>query len=997
MQFLRQVAEHYFGNPGFQDMCFIFPNRRSQVFFRKHIGEAVKAAGRPIVSPKMLTINDFFYQAAGSSSADRVRLLLILYDCYSKLYKDPEPLDEFIFWGDILIGDFDDVDKYLVDAKMLFANVSDFKAIQDDYEYLTETQRKAISQFMSHFRNAEGMRVDPDSKDPNVKERFLRMWQILWPLYKDYKSTLTSKGIAYEGMVYRKVADRLNREAASDVLSEAFPKTRKFIFVGHNALNECERTVMRKMRDAGLAEFCWDFSSDMIKDRHNKASLFLSKNVEEFGQAFDLDPDGLPKTRFEVISVPSSVGQAKILPELLSETAAAGAGPEDGTAAGAASQGDMGDLWSSADYSGTAVVIPDETLLVPVLNSIPPEVKDINVTMGYPMRSSAFYDFLSVVNSLQLHMREKDGKWYFYHKQVWDVLSSGIFQKILAEDEAAAQKAKDIKKDSRYYVSQDDLQGIPLFDLVFRPAVKDPKSNDKEQVRAIEEYQLSMIAGIAKILSDEGGASMDLEFAKAAYNAVNQLKSNDLAILPLTYFRLFEQLISPISVPFNGEPLKGLQIMGPLETRALDFKHIFLLSCNEGIFPHRSVSSSFVPPELRKGFGLPTYELQDAVWAYYFYRMIQRAETVTMIFDSRTEGLKVGEESRYIKQLEYHFNVPLKRSFVKASAKSHVEIADLPKTENDLKVLQEVNFSASTMKSYLDCPAMFYFSNIKKLSEEEEVVEDVDAPTLGNIFHSTMQALYLGEEAMDPSYDLSDRERNEKLPGRLKEVTKEYIDSWLKRKKDIKARIRSLILSQMHTFEVSGRDLVTENVILQYVLRTLKRDRELLEKHGVNSFRILGLERFVKAKVDGFNFVGFIDRMDSFLPGQVRIVDYKTGKVADSEMNINDENAEAVAEALFAPDNEKRPKIAFQLFIYDYMISQDPALSGQQIVNSIYQPLSMFRNEVLEVPMSQKFNECTEERLHSTLAEMRDPGIGWRRTNATSVCAWCSFKNICGR
>lgn len=987
MQFLRQVVEHYFGTDGFSSLCFVFPNRRSQVFFKKYLGEAVKAVGTPITSPKMLTINDFFFQAAGTSAADRIRLLLILYGCYSKLYKEPEPLDEFIFWGDILIGDFDDLDKYLVDARMLFANVTDFKAIQDNYEYLSEAQRKAISQFMSHFRGAEGMRLDPDSKDPNVKERFLRMWQILWPLYNDYRKTLTDKGIAYEGMVYRNVAERLKGEAAADVLTEAFPNTRKFIFVGHNALNECERAVMRKMRDAGVAEFCWDFSSKMMKDKHNKASLFLSKNVEEFGQAFDLDSEGLPEPKFEVISVPSSVGQAKLLPELLSEIASEGQ----------ALEGNLGSLWNNKDYSDMAVVIPDETLLVPVLNSVPPEIQDINVTMGYPMRSSPFYDFLSVVDSLQLHLREKDGKWYFYHKQVWDVLSSGIFQKIITEDDEAAKKAMNIKKDSRYYVCEDDLRGTPLFDLVFRAAVKDPKAIDNKQILAIEEYQLSMIAGIAKKLSEGGGASMDLEFAKAAYNAVNQLKTNDLAILPLTYFRLFEQLIGPVSVPFNGEPLKGLQVMGPLETRALDFKHIFLLSCNEGIFPRRSVSSSFIPPELRKGFGLPTYELQDAVWAYYFYRMIQRAETVTMIFDSRTEGLKVGEESRYIKQLEYHFGVPLKRSFVKASAKSHIEISDIPKTESDVAALREVRFSASTMKSYLDCPAMFYFSSIKKLSEEEEVAEDVDAPTLGNIFHSTMQALYLGEAAMDPSYDISDRNRNDNLPGRLTEVTKEYIDLWLKRQDDIKARIRSLILSQMHTFEVSGRDLVTENVILQYVLRTLRRDRELLEKHHVNSFKILGLEERVEAEVDGFKFVGYIDRKDSVLPGQVRIVDYKTGKVADSEVNINDDDAEAVAEALFAPDNDKRPKIAFQLFIYDYMVLHDPSWRGGQIVNSIYQPLSMFKNEVLEVPMSQKFNECAEALLHSTLVQMQDLNIGWRRTNATSVCAWCSFKNICGR
>ena len=422
-----------------------------------------------------------------------------------------------------------------------------------------------------------------------------------------------------------------------------------------------------------------------------------------------------------------------------------------------------------------------------------------------------------------------------------------------------------------------------------------------------------------------------------------------------------------------------------------------ILSCNEGIFPRRSVSSSFIPPELRKGFGLPTYEYQDAIWAYYFYRMIQRAETVTLVYDSRTEGLKNGEESRFIKQLEYHYNLPIKRSFVKAAAKIRDSVEDIPKTEKHLDKLNEVILSASSLKNYLDCPAKFYFSKIEGLKEESEVAEDLDAGMIGDVYHSTMQALYMGEGAMDPAYDMSDRKRNASFEGALKEISGEYITSWLGRKADIKKRVRSLVMAQLHTLEVSGRNLVMEDVIVQYVLKTLRRDKELMDKLGVTSFKILGLEREYIAEIDGFKFVGYIDRMDSFLPGEVRIVDYKTGKVEDKDVDINDSNASDIIAALFGQDNQSRPKIAFQLFLYDILAGGDSQVAGKAIINSIYQPARLFTEGVKNVPMSVRFNSEVMERLHGLLAGMRDPDIGWSRTEDRKTCSWCDFKMICGR
>ena len=951
--FLKQVVDHYLAAGGISSRCFIFPNRRSQVFFKKYLGEAVRASGTPIIAPKILTINDFFYELAGTKPTDKVSLLLELYDCYKSIYRNAEPLDEFIFWGDVILGDFDDADKYLIDPRQLFTNVKEFKEIQDTYSYLTENQRAAIESFIRHFK---------DSDHSDVKERFLQVWNILLPLYLDFRKTLAVKGMSYEGMTYRDLAEKVGTEAVADVLKASFGKLNEYVFVGLNALNECERTVMRKMRDAGIASFCWDFSSGMIRDRRNNASLFMYRNLEEFGQAFPIDEGGLGNPMIEVISVPSSTGQAKLIPDVVKDE----------------------------EY---AIVLPDESLLMPVLNSIPPHIKDINVTMGYPMRGSAFFDFLTMVSALQMHLRVKDGKWFFYHSQVWSIFSSGLFRKVTANDKDAQDKVNSIKAEAKYYIPREDLSGHPILDLIFRPVVKDPKVASREQIREFEEYLKSLILGLAPSTEP----SLDLEFARRAYSAINLLQTKELEVLPLTFTRLLDQLLGPMSIPFNGEPLKGLQIMGPLETRSLDFKHLLILSCNEGMFPRRSVSSSFIPPELRKGFGLPTYEFQDAIWAYYFYRMIQRAESVTLVYDSRTEGLKNGEESRFIKQLEYHYNLHVRRSFVKAEAKLHDQSPDIPKTEEDIRKLADVTLSASSLKNYLDCPAMFYFSKVAGLEEETEVAEDLDSGMLGDVYHSTMQALYMGEGAMDPSYDMADRKRNACFPGALKEITKEYVESWLKRKGDIKRRVRSLILAQLHKLEVSGRNLVLENVIVQYVLKTLQRDKELMEKLGVTSFRIIGLENMLTARIDGFNFVGYIDRMDSFLPGEIRIVDYKTGKVEDKDVNINDSNAASVVEALFGGDNQKRPRIAFQLFLYDILASRDPALRGKVLVNSIYQPARLFTEEVKNVPVSRVFNEAMETRLHDLLSEIKDIETGWRRTSDVKTCSWCDFKMICGR
>lgn len=945
--FLRQVAGHYHSAGSLGGCCFVLPNRRAVAFFRKYVRDCVKSSGVPSVMPEVCTMNDFFYRITGASPSGQVALLLELYDCYKELNAAHESLDEFIFWGGILLSDFNDIDKYLVKPEALFANVAEFREMQDGYDYLDEGQLAAIRQFVSHFRTGG-----------RYKDEFRKIWDILLPLYRMFNERLRQKGLSYEGMVYRELAERLNSESASDVLGENFPESGKFVFVGLNALNECEKMLMRKLRNAGLAEFCWDYSSRMIKDPHNRSSFFMASNVVEFPQAFTLDrEEGLPVPEFHVLSVPSATGQAKQLPSILEGMGAHGI--------------------------ETAVVLPDETQLIPVINSIPAGISDINVTMGYPMTAGGLWALMNSVAALQMHLRQKDGKWYFYRETVWSVFADSVFRASMDEDDRKA--AAEVRNGAGYYIAEDSLAITPLFRTVFRSVAKNQTAADADTVSALQDYQLDVVRTLAPRLGKSGDMAVELDFAKEYCQLISSLKLFRLELLPASWFRLLGSLASSISVPFQGEPLKGLQIMGPLETRALDFDNIVVLNCNEGTFPRRSVASSFIPAELRRGFGLPTYEFQDAVWAYYFYRMIQRASQVWLLYDSRTEGVNSGEESRYIKQLDMLYDMKPVRLVAKAPI-GNVAVPDsIAKTTADIEQLRRVNLSASTLKDYLNCQAKFYYHCVKGLAKPDEAEDALDAGQIGSVFHLAMQDLYHVPDG---------------------KVTKAYLKSLLAGN-SVKEKVRGMIMDKLHTFEIVGKNIIYEDMICRYVSQVLKRDIELMDSMGKDSLHILGLEHRRKMRIGGFSFVGYIDRLDSLTPGELRVVDYKTGRVTDDDFIINEDNAPDVVDKLFGPDNRKRPNIALQLYLYDRLLVDGrptdgfgiaaEAASGKKIVNSIYQTQRLFVKPVENVELNPVFNSLMASHLDALLAEISDPDVPFSLTDDADTCRYCDFKTICGR
>ncbi len=1002
--FLKQVAEHYLALGDISGRVFVFPNVRASLFFRKYLSELVSMSGRPLLAPEIVTVSDLFLKGADLRCADRVSLLVELYRCYSSALERrghrAETLDEFIFWGDVILNDFNDIDKYLVNARDIFANISDLRNIQDDYSWLSETQRRAIEAFVSHFRAEDGrLKVDMSSDHPAPKESFLRIWDLLYPIYVEFNESLRSRGLAYEGMIYRQVA-------RTGISGDS-----RYVFVGLNALNECEKELLTLLQKEGRAEFCWDYSSTMIRDPHNRSSFFMEDNVKRFPQAFTPDEgETLSPPAVNLLSVPSSVGQAKRLPDILRSLA----GGED---------------LSGFDAEDTAVVLPDEKLLVPLLNSIPPGIAAVNVTMGYPLKNSEVFVFVRALATLQMNVSRRAGEYYFYHKFVEAVFSNNVFRRLCdgdavwteadaagdaggGNDFPALDCVKKIGREAKSYVPLADLSGCRLFRMVFSPVLGDDEASSAEASERLADYLLGILelCGRTYALSDEPG--VETVFLREYCTKLTRLRDMHLDIKPATFFKTLVRLVSDISVPFAGEPLEGLQIMGPLETRCLDFRNVIVLSANEGVFPRRSVSSSFIPPELRRGFSLPTYEFQDAVWAYYFYRMIQRAENLWMVYDSRTEGVQSGEESRYLKQLQYDYRLKIHRFVTESPELTGQTPEPVRKTGEDLEIIRNFAFSASSLKVYLNCPVQFYYSYVRKLKEQQDVLDSMDRSTLGTVFHSLMQQLY-------------SEDGDGRTPRRT--VTGDYLRGLLSPggRAAIRERAKSLICENLRSIELRGQDLVTCDIIVQYAVKTISHDLKLLGESGRDSFSVIGLEReFVVPFRTGrneFRLKGLIDRLDSFREGVVRVVDYKTGRVTDDDYRIlnpgpasgrdeaSPEVSQAVADKIFAPPQEdadkrgsERPEVAFQFYIYNLLLresSEGRAIVGERrIENSVYSVARLFDGNGPGCgALSREFCDRVTERLRDTLDSIADPEESFTHSKSTASCRFCSYRMICGR
>ena len=956
--FLYQVASLFYEKWGAEvsRLAFVFPNRRTGLFFQKYLSEV---ADIPLFSPTILTINDLFIQLSGKQSADRISMLFTLYDIYIRQSGSTETFDEFLYWGEMLLNDFDDIDKYMANARMLFSNVTDLREIENDFDFLSDEQIAAIRSFWSSFY--------PRGDTPN-QQQFLAVWQVLYDLYEEFRATLAAEGKGYEGMIFREVVESMERGESPDLPYE------QIVFVGLNALSVSEERFLAQLQKREIADFYWDYVSDKVTDPDNKASYFVSRNLKSFPSSMKLPPEEKVKTEIEVIGIPSGIGQAKHVYTLLSDWC---------------KEAEM----SSEEALRTAVILPDEHLLIPVLNAIPEQIRRINVTMGYPLAGTPVASLIEYILALQKNVRYIDRNPLFYFRDVLPILNHRYI--LSTSPEIISSLVKEITENNKIYISHTELEKTPLLEILFTPVTG---------VEAFSDYLIKVLEELNKVmsaLSDEEEEDapqrtndLEQEFIFHYFTTVNRMKEvmKDARIEMKidTFFRLLKRVTDTITIPFHGEPLSGLQIMGVLETRALDFDRLIILSMNEGIFPQRKAANSFIPYNLRRGFGLPTYEHQDSVWAYHFYRLIERASHVSLLYDTRSNGLQTGEVSRFVHQLHYHYEVPMRDKLVVYNvSSSKTPPLAVPKREDIMRRLDAYRkggskaISASAINTYLDCPLKFYFSVVEGIREEEEVSETIESDVFGSILHKVMEELYKPFQGKMVTVDL------------LKAIRK---DTAL-----LTGAIARAFASEFFKTEVvrslTGQNYLIGEMIRKYVEKILERDGKLTPFVYIESERkINGLISL--SDHSEIRLKGFIDRVDEVLDA-IRIIDYKSGSGTTTFSSI---------ESLFNKEEKDRAKAVMQVFMYCWMYAHFTENKGKTIQPGIYYVRSLFSDPFdpsvyhrIERGKSEKvedfsgYAQAFEEGLRGCLDEIFNPEIPFTQTPTGKACSYCPFKGICGK
>ncbi|SHF76440.1 PD-(D/E)XK nuclease superfamily protein [Bacteroides luti] len=951
--FLSIVAKDLYKRHGadLSRVAVIFPNKRAGLFFNEHLAEE---ANRPIWSPAYLSISELFQQLSAQRSenplklGNSIKLVCELYKIFREETKSEETLDDFYFWGELLISDFDDADKNLVDADKLFSNLQDLKNIMDDFDFLNEDQEAAIRQFFQNFSI---------EKRTALKEKFISLWDVLGNIYHRYKEELANQQIAYEGMLYRSVIEQLD---ASQM------KYDTYVFVGFNVLNKVETKFFQLLRDAGKALFYWDYDEFYTNEKNHEAGEFIRRNLKEFPSALSgvtfnkmIQPK---KVRFVASSTENA--QARFLPEWI--------------------RGNV-----TGKESESAVVLCNEALLLPVLHSIPDSVQHVNITMGFPLAQTPVHSFITALLELQTEGFRTDTGRYAY-AAVQAVLKHPYTRQLSSK---ANELEKDLTEKNRFYPLPSELKQDDFLGMLFTPQL-----SNMDLCR----YLSDALKEVATIYnkekeSDDVFNQLYRESLFKAYTLINRLGSmidkGDLIVQTGTFKRLLNKVLSASNIPFHGEPAIGMQVMGVLETRNLDFKNLVMMSLNEGQLPKGSGDSSFIPYNLRKAFGMTTIEHKNAVYAYYFYRLMQRAENITLMYNTASDGLNRGEWSRFMLQFLIEWPHEIAREYLEAgqSPQTAKEII-IVKTPEVMKRLQNfydvrcnkrAQFSPSALNTYMDCQLKFYYTYVAKLKPKPEVSSEIDSAMFGTIFHRSAELIYGDFKAHG---NVVNKEQIEQLLHNDVKL-QGYVD------RAFKEEFFQVPLDEKP--EYNGVQLVNSKVIASYIRQLLRNDKEYAP------FTLVDMEKKVSeditiptAKGDILSRIGgTIDRMDS-KDGTLRIVDYKTGGFPKAAADIA---------ALFTPA-ENRPNYIFQTFLYAAIMTRQQKQKVAPSLLYIHQAASADYKPYIEIGLRNNktfvedftpYEEEFRELLTQLLSDIFNSEQPFNQTKFVNKCEFCDFKALC--
>ena len=894
--FLAYVADDILSKYGtnLSRIAVVFPNKRASLFLNEHLA---RAARQPIWSPATITISELFRQQSDLQVADPIKLVCDLHKSFCRCTQLQESLDKFYGWGQLLLADFDDIDKNMADADRVFANLRDIHEL-DDISYLTDEQRQMIHRFFSNFS---------DTHNSELKERFLRLWSRFADIYHDFNSRLASQQLAYEGALYRQVVTTLTT-TPDENSSGTFPYDH-YLFVGFNLLQKVELQLFSELQKAGKAHFYWDF--DHYYMQHHEAGQYIRRYLEHFPNELDVTSEAIygnfsKQKHVSYISAPTEDIQARYISTWLR------------------------DSQRLNDGRRTAIVLCNENLLQTVVHCLPDEVDKVNVTTGYPLSQTAVASLINIWFDLQLQGRTP---------RLLRIFQRHPYARFISDDQQ------------------------PLLQIL-REVATNGHSDITDPL-----FQESLFR---------------------AYTLVNRIEnlqqSGDLTVDMTTLQRLVSQVVQQTTIPFHGEPAEGIQVMGVLETRNLDFDHVLLLSCNEGNIPRGVNDSSFIPHSIRQAYELTTIDNKVTIYSYYFHRLMQRASDVTILYNSSTEDGQRGEMSRFMLQLMVESPHTITSHTLQTGQTIQKWLPDpIEKTPHVLQVMQSQFttqhpiLSPTAITKYMRCPLQFYYLYVADIQQPDipDDEQELDHRIFGNVFHEAADIIY------------------HQLP---RYIDKPLLEHLLKSKVEIERAVDEAFHRIIPFAPKRGLQLINREVIIHYLRQLITID------HRLAPFTILGLECDVKRQLTPSATYfqpsiigGRIDRLDLITDGSdeyIRVVDYKTSNRRPKPI--------ADVEAIFLPENiREHSDYYLQTFVYADIISRQrpdhkvsPALVFiQHAGGDNYDPTLCFGSQPVRdiAQVSARFNELLEE----TITEMFSPDVPFQPTSDQRTCSTCPFAALC--